>query len=76
MVSLSMNGILQELMLPALILGGGAAGEAFFEKKNKPGIALAIKLAAAAIFIFVWFLPLLDRISWLFRGAMSLPLFN
>lgn len=68
------DGLLRELWQPLVILGGGAIAESYFEKKEKAGAALISKLLALGLFVFLWLLPMFDRISWLFRGAMALPL--
>jgi hypothetical protein len=72
--TLSMNGILQEMWQPCLILGGGTVISGILERKDKQGAAMIVKIAALVLFVFIWLFPMLNRLSWLFRGAMSLPL--
>jgi hypothetical protein len=73
MLSWSMSNILQEVWQPLLIIGAGAVGEVYFERKDKPGVAIMVKLVALAAFLLLWLFPMFDRISWMFRGAMTLP---
>jgi hypothetical protein len=74
MWNLSFANVIEQMMPPALILGGGTAVSAYLEKKDRVGLSIVVKIGAIVIFLFCWLVPTLEKMMWLFRGAMSLPL--
>jgi hypothetical protein len=74
MFSLSMSAIISELLPPALLMGGGAIACVYLEKKERPGLAAFVKIGVVGAFILFWLLPMVDRLFYLFTGALSLPL--
>jgi hypothetical protein len=74
MFSLSMASLVETLLPPALIMGGGAIACAYLEKKERSGLAVFVKVAVIGAFIVFWLLPMVDRLFYLFTGALSLPL--
>jgi hypothetical protein len=74
MLTFSMSGILESLAVPFAAIGGNLILCKFLEKKGREGTAVFVNLAVLALLFLFWLLPLIDRLFWLFTGALSLPL--
>jgi hypothetical protein len=72
MVSMSLRQLIEQFSIPALIMGGSAAVSTYLEHKERPGLSVMVKVAGVVIFVLLWLLPMLDRLSWMFRGVLSI----